>query len=88
MMTEKKLILTVFLISLFATGVAIAEDKPVLKAGHPSLKEWILPDAPFPKDNVPNAARINLGRHLFFDPRLSGEGNMSCGTCHNPALGW
>ena len=87
-MTTKKLISTVFLIFLFATGVTAAEDKPVLKAGHPSLKEWILPDAPFPKDNAPNAARINLGRHLFFDPRLSGDGNMSCGTCHNPALGW
>ena len=87
-MTTKKPILTVFLISLFAASVAAAEDKPVLKAGHPSLKEWILPAAPSPKDNAPNAARIDLGRHLFFDPRLSGDGNMSCGTCHNPALGW
>lgn len=86
-MTEKKLILTVFLISLFAS-VANAEDKPVLKAGHPSLKEWILPAVPTPNENVPTAARIDLGRHLFFDPRLSGEGNMSCATCHNPALGW
>lgn len=87
-MLTKKSTLTVFLIAVFATGIAAAEDKPVLKAGHPSLKEWILPAAPAPKDNAPNAARVNLGRHLFFDPRLSGEGNMSCGTCHNPALGW
>ena len=88
MMATKNLILSVFLISLCATSVAAAEDKPVLKAGHPSLKEWILPAAPFPKDNAPNAARVDLGRHLFFDPRLSGEGNMSCGTCHHPGLGW
>jgi cytochrome c peroxidase len=25
---------------------------------------------------------------LFFDPRLSGSGVISCATCHNPALGW
>ena len=88
MMTEKKLTLIAFLIAVFATSFAAAEDKPVLKAGHPSLKEWILPAASYPKDNMPNAERINLGRHLFFDPRLSGEGNMSCATCHNPGLGW
>lgn len=88
MITTTKPMLTVFLISLFATSTVAAEDKPVLKAGHPSLKEWILPAAPFPKDNAPNAARVDLGRHLFFDPRLSGEGNMSCGTCHHPGLGW
>jgi cytochrome c peroxidase len=25
---------------------------------------------------------------LFFDPRLSGDGNMSCASCHNPLFGW
>jgi cytochrome c peroxidase len=73
---------------MFAAGAVAAEDKPVLKAGHPSLKEWILPVAPAPVDNAPNAARVDLGWHLFFDPRLSGEGNMSCSTCHHPGLGW
>jgi cytochrome c peroxidase len=43
---------------------------------------------PFPADNPPNAARIELGRALFFDPRLSGSAMISCATCHNPALGW
>ena len=27
----------------------------------------------------------NLGRYLFFDPRLSGDGSMSCASCHDPA---
>jgi cytochrome c peroxidase len=31
---------------------------------------------------------IELGRNLFFDPRLSASGNMSCATCHNPSLKW
>ncbi len=30
--------------------------------------------------------RIALGKRLFFDPVLSGNGNRSCGTCHKPNL--
>ena len=41
-----------------------------------------------PADNQPNAARIDLGRALFFDPRLSGSNWISCASCHNPAMGW
>ena len=52
-------------------------------------KEWLLPAVPpHPADNVPNAARVELGKKLFFDPRLSRDGNMSCATCHNPMFGW
>jgi len=78
----------VIVLSLVATSTFAEENKPVLTAGHPSLKEWILPAPLAPADNQPNSARVNLGWHLFFDPRLSGDGNMSCGTCHNPGLGW
>lgn len=70
-------------------GQVMAEKKYVFKAGHKSLREWRLPKyAPYPKGNKPTKARIKLGKMLFFDPRLSGDGNMSCATCHNPALGW
>lgn len=34
----------------------------------------------------PAAAR--LGQALFFDPGLSGNGRISCSTCHDPARGW
>lgn len=87
-MIVKKTVMITFVLSMCATGTTMAAETPVMKAGDPSLKAWILPAVPVPPDNVSNAARINLGRHLFFDPRLSGDGNMSCGTCHNPALGW
>src|ERR1044071_7699015 len=54
-----------------------------------SVNEWRRPDAPpAPADNQPNTARVDLGRNLFFDPRLSAKGVMSCASCHNPALGW
>lgn len=57
--------------------------------GHASLQEWLMPkEVPHPADNKPNEARIALGKKLFFDPRLSGDSNMSCATCHNPLFGW
>jgi len=35
-----------------------------------------------PKDNPLTPARIELGRHLFYDPMLSATGEISCATCH------
>jgi cytochrome c peroxidase len=43
---------------------------------------------PFPADNQYTAEREELGKTLFFDPRLSGSNWISCATCHNPALAW
>lgn len=51
-------------------------------------REWRLPDVPMPKDNISTPARTELGRVLFFDPRISSAGAMSCASCHEPSLGW
>jgi cytochrome c peroxidase len=60
-----------------------------LQAGHPSLQKWRLPATPpDPANNVSNPLRVELGKKLFFDPRLSGDGNMSCASCHSPMFGW
>lgn len=45
-------------------------------------------EVPAPKNNAVTPERVELGKALFFDPRLSGSGWISCATCHNPALGW
>ncbi len=37
-----------------------------------------------PDDNPLTRAKIELGRQLFFDKRLSGLGTFSCATCHQP----
>ena len=47
-----------------------------------------LPDVPVPDDNPPTAAKIRLGRKLFFDERLSHSGKLSCGSCHLPHEGF
>ncbi|MEQ1919025.1 MAG: cytochrome c peroxidase [Elusimicrobiota bacterium] len=33
-------------------------------------------------------ALVSLGKTLFFDPRLSSTGRMSCATCHKPDMAW
>lgn len=51
---------------------------------------WNLPKG-FPKPRVPadnpmTAAKVELGRRLFYDSRLSGNGQASCATCHRQEL--
>lgn len=44
--------------------------------------------APIPADNSQTAVKVELGKMLFFEPRISASGVISCATCHNPALGF
>ena len=37
-----------------------------------------------PQDNPMTAAKVDLGKKLFFEPRLSADGAVSCATCHDP----
>jgi cytochrome c peroxidase len=43
---------------------------------------------PVPQNNPQTPEKIELGRKLFFDRRLSGDGTMSCVTCHDPETGF
>jgi cytochrome c peroxidase len=59
---------------------ALGANKPELALA----KTLALPTtAPFPKDNPPTPAKIELGKQLFFDARLSIDGSVSCNSCHN-----
>lgn len=53
-------------------------------AGSPA--RWVWPEgrpAPrVPADNAMIAAKVELGRRLFYDADLSIDGSMSCATCH------
>jgi cytochrome c peroxidase len=40
---------------------------------------------PVPPANPLTPEKIALGRKLFSDPRLSGDGSLNCATCHDPA---
>ena len=47
-----------------------------------------LPTAPAPKDNPTTKEKVELGRLLFFDPRMSADGATSCNTCHPAHTGY
>lgn len=51
-----------------------------------SSYEWSLPDwvpRPIvPTHNPMSKEKVELGRHLFYDRRLSSDGSMACATCH------
>lgn len=54
--------------------------------------EWseigLLPEVKHPESNPHNDAKEQLGKALFFDPRLSGSGQIACASCHDPDLAW
>jgi cytochrome c peroxidase len=72
-----------------ATFTASTAQAAEIKSRADWKKEYVRPaEVPFPEDNPYTAAKAELGRTLFFDPRLSGSNYISCGTCHNPSFAW
>lgn len=73
------------LLSLFAAcssdSAAGTANSEILK--RPRGLEYV--DLVAAPDNELTAAKAELGKQLFFDPRLSGTGTMSCAGCHDPA---
>ena len=56
----------------------------------PTTHVFELPDhfrqMPQPADNLATVEGVRLGQRLFFDPILSADSTISCGTCHRPEL--
>ena len=55
-----------------------------------SAQDWFEPipmNPPALEDNVVTQARVELGKQLFFDPRISRSGVFSCNSCHNVGMG-
>ncbi len=70
------------MIALFGTSGSVAAQDAAF--------QWNIP-APFPKPPVPadnpmNAAKVELGRRLFYDTRMSGTRTQSCASCHRQEL--
>jgi cytochrome c peroxidase len=73
-------------VAMTMSSPAMAQASSVAVEKRPSYDRPAAPAAP--ADNAMTSERVALGQKLFFDPRLSGSGWVSCATCHNPALGW
>ncbi len=78
------------------TSTLDAADTTALDAGAPDASDagpayaFDLPPG-FPRPRVPadnpmSEAKVALGRRLFYDKRLSGNGSQSCGSCHQQSL--
>lgn len=53
------------------------------------MSKWLRPaEVPYPADNKSTTKRVELGKLLYFDVRLSASEKISCATCHDPKRGW
>src|SRR6476620_8593602 len=72
---------------LLCTTAALCQSAdPLLQKAQKAFKP-IPKSAPVLKSNPTNPAKVELGKMLFFDPRLSSSWLISCNTCHNLSLG-
>lgn len=75
---------TIALTALLAVGAAAAETDPSYPFPLPLGMQ--APDVP--EDNPLTKAKVELGKVLYFDKRLSRDNTVSCATCHDPKKGW
>ncbi len=84
-MKKSFLCFTVLLFSFFVAGPAYSGDA-LMKSVQGMFKP-IPKDPPELKKNPVTPEKLTLGKMLFFDPRLSKSGLISCNTCHNVGMG-
>lgn len=70
-----------FTVAFLLAGALLPGAQPML----PPKPPLGLPPVPWPADNPYSPDRVTLGWYLFFDPRISSTGTVSCATCHPPA---
>jgi cytochrome c peroxidase len=68
-------------------GPAKAQEK-VVSEKFPPIGPLPSGPHPGPPDNPTTAAKAELGKMMFFEPRLSGDTSTPCSKCHDPGMGW
>jgi len=80
---RKTIFVVVPLAILVFAPILIASHQPASETAHFS---WNLPPGfpePYvPKDNPMSVVKVQLGRYLFYDKRISVNGTLSCASCH------
>ena len=72
----------------------LVDQEPDVKAIHDEPYEikvpaGLSPAASFiPASNPMTRGKVELGKQLYFEPRVSKDGTVSCASCHDPAKGW
>lgn len=90
-------ILMLVCVAAFVTGDGLVHASPSGHAPHGTvtIDGVTVPDigplptmVPIPSSNLNYAAKIELGKQLYFDGRLSKNNAISCAFCHNPGTGF
>lgn len=74
----------IFFLMFFAVSQAYADD---LWEKANKIFKPIPESAPAIKGNPATRVKVELGKMLYFDPRLSASALISCNTCHNVGMG-
>ena len=75
-----------FLLAATASAALVAGAAFAQDMAYPPLAP--LGDPPIPADNPMSDAKVELGKMLFWDPRVGGDASTACVTCHEPDQGW
>jgi cytochrome c peroxidase len=81
----RKNLLALGLAAGMAAACGPAEEPAPAPVAEPAS---FLPDMNVPADNPITPEKVELGKQLFFDTRISDNGQFSCETCHLPEMGW
>lgn len=93
----KSFLLLLTLIFGFSCNILPSKDKNndidlLLLAGILNTSDWVwvlppgFPTPQVPAENPMTKAKVALGRHLFYEKKLSGDESMSCSSCHFQSL--
>ncbi len=83
----RKPLLSLALMLALGAGGALADDAALRQKAIDAGLEPIPYGTPAVNDNPITHEKIELGKMLFFEPRLSASGVISCNTCHNLGTG-
>ncbi|MDF1881555.1 hypothetical protein JHD50_09615 [Sulfurimonas sp. MAG313] len=70
-----------------ASSLVVIMSVSALNASE-SGDRWLKQKVPVPKDNPMTKEKIELGKIIYFDTRLSSTDKVSCASCHHPSMGW
>ena len=65
-------------------------SEPAFAEGDPDIDPPLaaLGPVPEPPDNRITPEKAELGKMLYFDPKLTGDAGLACSDCHDPKQGW
>lgn len=93
-MSPSRTLLALALAAVALASACAGDGNPTVLpfSGNPADFRWVLPAGwappPVPVGNPMSPAKVELGRRLFYDTRLSGNGAFACSSCHRQEFGF